>query len=138
MVSALYTVSFVGIAVGLVLSGVGLVVAVRAWLRYRRARLVFQREVVMEVARLSARTSELERGVNDLGQRAADLPFKLAELQRSVAILQVLTVSLAVTLRQATSLLSYSSLKTLSATKLGKALGPIFENFSFTENPPRR
>lgn len=122
-----FTLLFVAIVVCGLFSVAGFIVAFRAWLSYRRVRLVFQDQVVAEVSRLSARTTELERGVNGLSVRASELPFKLAELQQSIAVLQTLTGSLAVTLRQTTRVLSFSSLKTLSATKLGKAVGRAFD-----------
>ncbi|WP_119066788.1 hypothetical protein [Rubrobacter indicoceani] len=122
-----FTLLAVAITLCAVLSAVGLVVAFRAWLSYRRVRAAFQSEVVEEVSRLSVRTTELERGVNNLSVRASELPFRLAELQQSIAVLQTLTGSLAVTLRQTTRVLNFSSLKTLSATKLGKAVGQVFD-----------
>jgi hypothetical protein len=120
---------FIAIFVGAALALVGSVVALRAYLSFRRARIEFQKNVAGEVVRLSARTSELERGVNDLSERASVLPVKIAELQNSVAVLQTLTTSLAATLRQAQRVLTFSGMKAVSSSALGDALRPIFERF---------
>ncbi len=125
--SNVFTLLLIAIVPCAVLALVGLIVAFRAWLSYRKARLVFQDQVVVEVFRLSSRPTELERGVNNLSLRASELPFKVSELQQSIAVLQTLTGSLAITLRQAARVLDFSSLKTLSATGLGKAVGRAFD-----------
>lgn len=123
----MFTALFVAILLGALLALAGAISAFRAWLGFRRARKVFQREVTEEVVRLSARTTELERGVNRLNERASTLPVKLSELQRNIAVLQTLTASLAATLRQAQRVLTFSGLKALSASGLGDALRPLFD-----------
>ncbi|MGH3089292.1 MAG: hypothetical protein ACRDSJ_18510 [Rubrobacteraceae bacterium] len=123
----MFTTLFALILLGVLLALVGGVFAFRAWLRFRRARRMFQRRVTDEVARLSARTNELENGVNGLSERASALPVKISELQQSIAILQTLTASLAVSLRQAQRVLTFTGLKTLSTSTLGDALRPLFE-----------
>lgn len=123
----IFTLLFIAIAIGAILSLITFVSAFRAWLSFRRVRITFQSEVIDEISRLSSRTTELERGVNNLSVRASELPFRLSELQQSISILQTLTGSLATTLRQATRVLNFASLKTLSATKLGKAVGRAFD-----------
>ena len=96
--------------------------ALRAYLRLRRARTTFQNDLTEEVTRLSLRTGELEKSLSNLDARAQRLPIQIAELQRSLATLQILTGVLAATLRQAQRVLSYSALKTLSGTYLGRLL----------------
>lgn len=107
----------------LILSGVLLaliagVVALRAWLSFRRARLVLQRQLSEDVARLAARTGELEQSVVALDARTQQLPVRISRIQDNLATLQVLTRSLAISLRQAQRVLSYSGLKTFSAARI--------------------
>jgi phage shock protein A len=122
-----FTALLILIPLGATLALVGGVFAFRAWLRFRRARIEFQRNVAGEVVRLSARTNELERGVNNLNERASVLPVKIAELQQSISILQTLTASLAATLRQAQRVLTFSGMKAVSSSALGDALRPLFD-----------
>jgi phage shock protein A len=123
----MFTALFIAIVLGAALALVGGVFALRAWLRFRRTRIEFQENVTGEVVRLSNRTTELERGVNNLSDRASVLPVKFAELQESIAILQTLTTSLAATLRQAQRVLTFSGMKAVSSSALGDALRPLFE-----------
>ena len=116
------TVLVILILLGAALALVAAVGAIRAYLRFRRARAAFQTHLTEEVARLSRRTGELERNLSALEARAQLLPVQIAELQRSLATLQILTGALAATLRQAQKVLSYSALKTLSAARVAELL----------------
>ncbi len=116
------TVLLILIAVGALISLVTGLRALRAYLGYRRARAAFQNAVADEVARLAERAGELESGLSALDARAARLPIQISELQRSLTALRVLTGTLGASLRQAQRVLSYSALKTLSATHLGRLL----------------
>ena len=116
------TVLVILILLGAALALVAAVGAIRAYLRFRRARAAFQTHLTEEVARLSRRTGELERSLSALEARAQLLPVQIAELQRSLATLQILTGALAATLRQAQKVLSYSALKTLSAARVAELL----------------
>ena len=113
---------FVLIALGALISLVAAVRALGAYLGYRRARLAFRRAVTDEVARLAERTGELESNLSALDARAAQLPVQIGELQRSLSTLRVLTGTLGASLRQVQRVLSYSALKALSATHLGRLL----------------
>ena len=116
------TVLVILILLGAALALVAAVGAIRACLRFRRARAAFQTHLTEEVARLSRRTGELERSLSALEARAQLLPVQIAELQRSLATLQILTGALAATLRQAQKVLSYSALKTLSSARIAELL----------------
>jgi chromosome segregation ATPase len=110
------------ILVGTLVSAVTALRALGAYLRFRRARAAFQDEVTDEVARLSARTDELEVSLSALDARAAELPIQISELQQSLTTLQVLTRALGTSLRQVQKVLSYNALKTLSAARIGRML----------------
>ena len=110
------------IAVGALISLVAAVRALGAYLAYRRARLAFRSAVTEEVACLAERTGELESNLSTLDARAAQLPIRISELQRSLSTLRVLTGALGASLRQVQRVLSYSALKTLSASHLGRLL----------------
>jgi TolA-binding protein len=96
--------------------------ALRAYLRLRRARAAFNQHVAGEVDDLARRSGELEKSISELDARAQQLPIQIAELQQSLATLRVLTEALATSLRQAQKVLSYSALKTLSATRIAELL----------------
>ena len=117
-----YLFLFVLIGVGAVLALVAAVVALGAYLRYRRARIELQEGLVSEVERLSRRTGELERGLISLQERSARLPISISGLQQNLSTLQLLTGALAGSLSQAQKVLSYSALKTLSGAHLGRLL----------------
>jgi hypothetical protein len=117
--------------VGTALALVAAVGAIRAYLRLRHARTALRNHLTEEVARLSRRTGELEESLSDLDARAQQLPLQISELQQSLATLRVLTEALAVSLRQAQKVLSYSALKTLSATRIADLLRPA------TKDEPR-
>ena len=119
------------ILVGAALALVAAVGALRAYLQLRRTRAAFQNHLTEEVARLSRRTGELEESLSSLDARAQQLPLQISELQQSLATLRVLTEALAVSLRQAQKILSYSARKTLSATRSADLLRPA------TKNEPR-
>ena len=108
------------ILLGALLSLFAAIRALRAYLRYRRARATFQIEVTEEVARLAARTDELEKNLSALDARAAERPVRISELQRNLDNLQVLTKALGTTLRQVQRVLSFNALKTLSADRIGR------------------
>ena len=116
------TVLFILIAVGALISLFAAARALGAYLGYRRARAAFQDAVTDEVARLAERTGELEGNLSVLDARAAQLPIQIGELQQSLTTLRVLTGALGASLRQVQRVLSYSALKTLSATHLGRLL----------------
>ena len=110
------------ILVGAVISLVTAFRALGAYLRFRRARAAFQSEVTDEVARLAARTDELEVTISALDARASELPIQISELQQSLATLQVLTGALGASLRQVQKILSFDALKMLSADRIGRML----------------
>jgi uncharacterized coiled-coil protein SlyX len=118
----MYTVLLILILLGALISVVAAFRALWAYLRFRRTRAAFQGEVTDEVARLSARTDELEISLSALEARAAELPIQISELQQSLTTLQVLTRALGTSLRQVQKVLSYNALKTLSAARIGKIL----------------
>lgn len=118
----MYTVLLILILLGALISVVAAFRALGAYLRFRRTRAAFQGEVTDEVARLSARTDELEISLSALEARAAELPIQISELQQSLTSLQVLTRALGTSLRQVQKVLSYNALKTLSAARIGKIL----------------
>ena len=108
------------ILLGALLSLITAFRALGAYLRFRRARAAFQSEVTDEVARLAARTDELERNLSALDARASELPIQISELQRSLNTLQVLTSALGTSLRQVQRVLSFNALKMLSADRIGR------------------
>ena len=118
----MYTVLLILILLGALISAVSAFRALGAYLRFRRARAAFQEKITNEVARLSARTDELEISLSALDARAAELPIQISELQQSLTTLQVLTRALGTSLRQVQRVLSYNALKTLSAARIGKIL----------------
>ena len=117
-----YLFLFVFMGIGAVLALVAALAALGAYLRYRQARAEFQENLTSEVERLSQRTGELERGLTSLQERSAQLPISISGLQQNLSTLQVLTGALASTLGQAQRVLSYSALKALSGTHLGRRL----------------
>ncbi len=117
-----YLLLFVFIGIGAVMALVAALAALGAYLRYRRARIELQDRLASEVESLSRRTGELERGLISLQERSARLPISISGLQQNLSTLQVLTGALAGSLRQAQRVLSYSALKTLSATHVGRLL----------------
>ena len=118
----MYTVLLILILLGGLISAVTAFRALGAYLRFRRTRAAFQEEVTDEVARLSARTDELEISLSALDARATELPIQISELQQSLTTLQVLTRALGTALRQVQKVLSYSALKTLSADRIGRMI----------------
>src|SRR3712207_6159124 len=118
----MYTALLILILLGSLISAVTAFRALGAYLRFRRTRAAFQDEVTDEVARLSARTDELEISLSALDARAAELPIQISELQQSLTTLQVLTRTLGASLRQVQKVLSYNALKTLSAARIGRML----------------
>ncbi|QIN83698.1 hypothetical protein GBA63_14460 [Rubrobacter tropicus] len=117
-----YLLLFVFIGIGAVVALVAALAALGAYLRFRRARIELQDRLATEVESLSRRTGELERGLAALQERSARLPISISGLQQNLSTLQVLTGALAASLRQAQAVLSYSALKTLSGSHLGKLL----------------
>jgi hypothetical protein len=116
----MYIVIVISILLGAVISLVTAIRALGAYLRFRRTRAAFQSEVTEEVARLTARTDELERNLSALDARASELPIQISELQQSLDTLQVLTNALGTSLRQVQRVLSFNALKTLSADRIGR------------------
>jgi phage shock protein A len=121
------------ILAGAALSLVAAVNALGAYLRLRRARADLNRHLTEEVADLARRTGELERGLSALEARSQQLPVRISELQQSLSTLRVLTEALAATLRQAQRVLSYSALKTLSASRIAS----LMRSGSVPKNEPR-
>jgi Sec-independent protein translocase protein TatA len=105
---------------GALLSLITAIRALGAYLRFRRTRATFQSEVTDEVARLAARTDELERNISALDARASELPIQISELQQSLNSLQILTSALGTSLRQVQRVLSFNALKVLSADRIGR------------------
>ena len=118
----MYTVLLILILLGALISVVGAFRALGEYLRFRRARADFQGKVTDEVARLAARTEELESSLSALDTRAAELPIQISELQQSLNTLQVLTGALGTSLRQVQRVLSYNALKTVSGARIGRIL----------------
>lgn len=106
------------ILLGALLSLVGLVVAIRAWLSFRNTRLTVQNQLSEDVAQLVARTGEMEERLASLDARAQQLPVQISELQQNLTALQVLAGALSTSLRQAQRALSYTELKSFSANRL--------------------
>jgi hypothetical protein len=117
-----YLFLFVFMGIGAVLALVTALAALGAYLRYRQARTELQENLASEVENLAQRTGELERGLVALRERSARLPISISGLQQNLSTLQVLTAALAGSLAQAQRVLSYSALKTLSGTYLGRLL----------------
>ena len=113
---------FILIVIGALISLFAAILALGAYLAFRRARAAFQIEVTDEVERLAERTTELETNISALDARAAELPIQIAELQESLSTLRVLTGTLSASLRQVQKILSFSAIKTLSAARIGKIL----------------
>ena len=116
------TILLILILLGALVSVVTAFRALGAYLKFRRTRAAFQDEVTDEVARLSARTDELEISLSALDARAAELPIQISELQQSLTTLQVLTRTLGTSLRQVQKVLSYNALRTLSADRIGRMI----------------
>ena len=95
--------------------------ALRAGLKLRRTRAALRSHLYSEIAQLSYRTVELEKGLDALDARVAALPVRLFELQQNLATLQVLTNTLGTSLRQAHRILSFTSFKSSLARPLAKA-----------------
>jgi len=113
---------FVFMGIGALLALVAALAALGAYLRYRQARTELQESLASEIENLAQRTGELERGLVALQERSARLPISISGLQQNLSTLQVLTAALAGSLGQAQRVLSYSALKTLSGTYLGRLL----------------
>jgi hypothetical protein len=124
------TVLVILVLLGAALALAAAVRALRAYLRLRRARAALQNHLSEEVVRLGRRTGELEKSLSALEVRAQQLPAQISELQQSLATLQILTEALATSLRQIQKVLSYSALKTLSATRVADLLRirPVSKN----------
>lgn len=110
------------ILLGALLALVGGVAALRAWLSFRRTRLELQDRLSEDVARLAARTGEMEERLASLDARAQRLPVRISELQRNLATLRVLTGALSTALRQAQRALSYAEIKVFTSTQLSNLL----------------
>ncbi|CAN5136275.1 hypothetical protein BH18ACT10_BH18ACT10_17000 [soil metagenome] len=113
------------------LSMVAAIRAIRAWLRYRRARIELRDHLTDEVANLLSRTGEMEENLASLETRSQELPIQIAELQESLTTLRILTSALTSTLRQVSRVLSFDAIKTLSAVHLSNLL----PSRSDTRNP---
>ena len=113
------------------LSMVAAIRAIRAWLRYRRARIELRDHLTDDVANLLSRTGEMEENLASLETRSQELPIQIAELQESLTTLRILTSALTSTLRQVSRVLSFDAIKTLSAVHLSNLL----PSRSDTRNP---
>ena len=118
----MFLVVLILILLGALISAVTGFRALGAYLRFRRARAAFESEVTDEVARLAARTDELEINLSALDARTSELPIQISELQQSLATLQVLAGALGASLRQVQKVLSFDALKTLSAARVGRMM----------------
>ena len=118
-----YLLLFVLIGIGAVLAVVATVAAFGAFLRFRRAQVGLQDRLNSEVESLARRTGELEAGLAALQERSSRLPITIAEVQKNLSTLQVLTGALAGSLRQAQKVLSYSAAETLGSTPVGGWIG---------------
>ncbi len=114
----MYIFLLVLILLGALLAAFAAIVAIRAWLSFRRTRLSLQNRLSEDVARLTARTGEIEERLASLDARAQRLPVQIYELQQNLATLQVLTGALSTSLRQAQRALSYTELKNFSSARL--------------------
>jgi uncharacterized protein YjiS (DUF1127 family) len=81
--------------VGAALALVTAVIALRAYLRLRRARTALNQRLNEEISDLARRTGEMERSLSDLDARAQQLPIRISELQQSLSTLRVLAQALA-------------------------------------------
>jgi chromosome segregation ATPase len=116
------TLLLVLILLGALLALVGAIVAIRAWLGFRRTRRALQNQLSEDVAHLAARTTEMEERLASLDARAQQLPVRISELQRNLTTLQILTGALSTSLRQAQRALSYTELKNFSSARLSNFL----------------
>ena len=107
MITLLVALILLGAAAALISA----VAALRAWLRFRRARRELQGRLLEEVSSLAGRAGELERSLGALEERAGRLPVQIAELQQSLATLRLLSGTLSASLRQLYRALSFSGLK---------------------------
>lgn len=96
------------------------VIALRAWLGFRRSHAVLGTNLAGEVARLAGRTSELEKQLAALDARAGALPVRISDLQRNLTTLRILTNALATSLRQVQKVLSPNGFKTSLAVPLAR------------------
>ena len=97
------------IVIGALLAAVSGIRAVRAWLRYRRARANLQGRLTLEVDDLARKTAEIEKNLAALDARAQQLPVRISEMQQSLSTLKILSGALAATLRQSQQVLSYNA-----------------------------
>jgi uncharacterized protein YjiS (DUF1127 family) len=95
---------------GAALSAIAAAVALRAWLRFRRARQDLVGRLSDDVTRLSGRASEIQERLSAVETRAGQLPIQLSSLQRNLAILRTLTNALTTSLNQTRRVLSLSRL----------------------------
>lgn len=114
----MYTILMALMVIGALAAFAAFVVALRAWLRLRRARLVFQDRAFEEISRLASRTTELEKNLGALEARTRNLPIQISELQRNLATLRILAGALGSSLRQVQKALSLTQLKTLSSERI--------------------
>ncbi len=114
----MYTILIALMVIGALAAFAAFVVALRAWLRLRRARLVFQDRAFEEISRLASRTTELEKNLGALEARTRNLPIQISELQRNLATLRILAGALGSSLRQVQKALSLTQLKTLSSERI--------------------
>ena len=98
--------------------------ALLAGLRLRRTQLGLRGHLYAEVARLAARTAEVERNLTALDARASALPVRISELQQNLATLRILTAALGTSLRQSQKVLSSAGLK----SSLSRPFAEAFEN----------
>lgn len=114
----MYTILIAFMVIGALAAFAAFVVALRAWLRLRRARLVLQDRAFKEVSHLASRTTELEKNLGALEVRTQSLPIQVSELQRNLVTLQILAGALGSSLRQLQKAFSLTQLKTLSSKRI--------------------
>lgn len=125
----MFTVLYILIALGALLALATGVNALRAGLRFRRARKTLQDQVVEDLSYLTARTGELESSLAGLEARARQLPVKVSRLQRNIATLRLLTSALGESLRQMQRLLSVARLKDTGSARLAGLVFPPLESY---------
>ena len=110
----------IAVLAGALLALLAAISALRAGLRFRRARITLQAHLTAEVVRLAGRAAELEKNLAALDIRAGALPVRISELQQNLATLRILTSALATSLRQAQKVLSSTGLKSTLARPLAE------------------
>jgi len=96
-------------------------IALRSYLRLRRARKRLGSTLLVEVENLSRRATGLEGSLRALDARAQALPIRIESLQRNLATLGVLANALAVSVGGVRRVLTPVGLKSSLASPLARA-----------------